>query len=111
MNIYFYSIPEGLEDVSKYPALFDRLYDNRDDEPKWSREDLEKLAGRNLIRVFKEAESVSILYSLCTFIVLDIVLNVIRDGDLTNYKIRQYVTGEDFRVISFKFLFNSIHIR
>lgn len=52
-------VPEtakGLEDVSKYPALFDRLHESKDGEPQWTREDLEKLAGRNFIRVFKEVE-------------------------------------------------------
>ncbi|XP_003705702.1 dipeptidase 1 isoform X2 [Megachile rotundata] len=50
-------MPEGLEDVSKYPDLFDRLYES-DVEPKWTKEELEKLAGRNLIRVFKDVELV-----------------------------------------------------
>ncbi|XP_011504696.1 PREDICTED: dipeptidase 1-like [Ceratosolen solmsi marchali] len=50
--------PIGLENVSKYPALFDRLYANKEGETEWSKDDLEKLAGRNLIRVFKEVESV-----------------------------------------------------
>jgi membrane dipeptidase len=54
-------MPIGLEDVSKYPNLFDRLA--QIDEPKWSTEDLKKLAGLNLIRVFKEAEKVCIKYS------------------------------------------------
>jgi membrane dipeptidase len=49
-------MPEGLEDVSKYPDLFDRLA--QIDKPKWSTEDLKKLAGLNLIRVFKEVEKV-----------------------------------------------------
>ncbi|XP_046477646.1 dipeptidase 1 isoform X1 [Neodiprion pinetum] len=53
------SMPTGLEDVSKYPDLFDRLYNNLDDEPSWTNEDLENLAGRNLIRVFKAIEEVS----------------------------------------------------
>jgi len=48
------SVPEGLEDVSKYPALFEALV-----LEGWSDEDLEKLAGRNLIRVFKEVEKVN----------------------------------------------------
>lgn len=48
-----YSFPAGLEDVSGYPALFDAL-----GERGWSREDLQKLAGLNLIRVFKQVESV-----------------------------------------------------
>lgn len=51
--MYNYSTPVGLEDVSKYPALFDRL-----GERGWSREDLRKLAGLNLIRVFHEVEAV-----------------------------------------------------
>jgi membrane dipeptidase len=49
-------MPVGLEDVSKYPNLFERLA--QIDEPKWSKEDLKKLAGLNLIRVFKEVEKV-----------------------------------------------------
>jgi len=51
-------VPEGLEDVSKYPDLFDRLYESREGEPTWTKEDLEKLAGRNLIRVFQAVEAV-----------------------------------------------------
>lgn len=51
------SMPEGLEDVSKYPDLFDRLYESRKGEPTWTKEDLEKLAGRNLIRVFQATEA------------------------------------------------------
>ncbi|KAH9510014.1 dipeptidase 1 (renal) [Bulinus truncatus] len=45
--------PVGLEDVSKYPDLFAELL-----RRGWSTEDLEKLAGKNLIRVFKEVEKV-----------------------------------------------------
>lgn len=52
------SVPEGLEDVSKYPALFERLYENQEGEPEWSKEDLEKLAGRNFIRVMTKTEAV-----------------------------------------------------
>lgn len=52
-------MPIGLEDVSKYPDLFDRLYENREGEPTWTREDLEKLAGRNFIRVFQAVEAVN----------------------------------------------------
>lgn len=50
-------MPEGLEDVSKYPDLFDRIYES-DVNPKWTKEELEKLAGRNLIRVLQAAEKV-----------------------------------------------------
>ncbi|XP_067005997.1 dipeptidase 1 [Anabrus simplex] len=48
-------MPEGLEDVSKYPMLFDLLEER---EPNWTREDLRKLAGLNFIRVFKAVEKV-----------------------------------------------------
>ncbi|XP_071568217.1 dipeptidase 1 isoform X4 [Temnothorax nylanderi] len=57
------SMPVGLEDVSKYPDLFDRLYESREGEPTWTKEDLEKLAGRNLIRVFQAVETVRVLLS------------------------------------------------
>ncbi|XP_076053747.1 dipeptidase 1-like [Oratosquilla oratoria] len=46
--------PQGLEDVSKYPALLAELL--RD--PKWNVRDLRKLAGENIIRVFGEVEKV-----------------------------------------------------
>jgi membrane dipeptidase len=42
----------GLEDVSKYPALFTELA-----RRGWSQADLEKLASRNLLRVLKAAEA------------------------------------------------------
>ena len=42
----------GLEDVSKYPALFTELASRG-----WSQADLEKLASRNLLRVLKGAEA------------------------------------------------------
>lgn len=48
-------VPKGLEDVSKYPHLFAALLES----DKWSEEDIAKLAGKNLIRVFKEVEAVS----------------------------------------------------
>ena len=44
----------GLEDVSTYPALFVELV-----RRGWSDDDLRKLAGRNLLRVMLEAESVA----------------------------------------------------
>jgi membrane dipeptidase len=43
--------PQGLEDVSTYPALFAEL-----SRRGWGDEDLEKLAGENLLRVIREAE-------------------------------------------------------
>ncbi len=45
------TMPEGLEDVSRYPALFEELA-SRD----YGREDLMKIAGRNVLQVMREAE-------------------------------------------------------
>lgn len=45
--------PEGLEDVSKYPNLVVALLENG-----WSKEDIIKVIGGNLIRVFEEVEKV-----------------------------------------------------
>ena len=44
----------GLEDVSKFPALFEELA-----RRGWPDEDLGKLAGENLLRVMREAEAVA----------------------------------------------------
>jgi membrane dipeptidase len=51
-------VPEGLEDVSKYPDLFDRLGAGGPDFEPWTKEELKNLAGLNLIRVFKDVERV-----------------------------------------------------
>lgn len=48
------AMPEGLEDVSGYPRLFAALADRG-----WSRADLAKLAGENIIRVLRAAEDVA----------------------------------------------------
>jgi membrane dipeptidase len=45
-------VPVGLEDVSKFPELFAELV-----RRGWSDGDLKKLAGRNLLRVLRQAES------------------------------------------------------
>ncbi|XP_060571272.1 dipeptidase 1-like [Ruditapes philippinarum] len=47
------SVPEGLEDVSTYPALFAELI-----RRGWNEENLQKLAGKNLVRAFMQAEKV-----------------------------------------------------
>ncbi|KAL5640895.1 hypothetical protein ACGC1H_001393 [Rhizoctonia solani] len=47
-------VPEGLEDVSKYPALFAELI-----RRGWSRAELEGLASKNFLRVFRGVEEVS----------------------------------------------------
>jgi membrane dipeptidase len=44
--------PEGLEDVSKYPALFAELI-----RRGWTDKDLKKLAGKNLLRAMRQAEA------------------------------------------------------
>jgi membrane dipeptidase len=46
--------PEGLEDVSKYPALTAELL-----RRKWSDVDVKKLLGLNVLRVMKQAEAVA----------------------------------------------------
>lgn len=46
-------MPTKLEDVSKYPDLFDAL-----GEHGWTRDELKKLAGLNLIRVLRRVEAV-----------------------------------------------------
>ncbi|MEV0071678.1 MULTISPECIES: dipeptidase [unclassified Amycolatopsis] len=45
------TLPEGMEDVSKYPVLFAALM-----ERGWSDEDCAKLAGRNSLRVLREVD-------------------------------------------------------
>jgi membrane dipeptidase len=44
--------PEGLEDVSRFPALFAELI-----RRGWSDADLKKLAGENLLRALRQAEA------------------------------------------------------
>lgn len=46
-------MPTKLEDVSKYPDLFDAL-----GEKGWTLDELKKLAGLNLIRVLRRVEAV-----------------------------------------------------
>jgi membrane dipeptidase len=48
------TVPEGLEDVSTYPALFAEL-----SRGGWSEADLRKLAGENALRVWREADRVA----------------------------------------------------
>ncbi|GAA4537573.1 dipeptidase [Amycolatopsis samaneae] len=44
-------LPQGLEDVSRYPVLFAALL-----ERGWSEEDCAKLAGRNTLRVLRDVD-------------------------------------------------------
>lgn len=48
------SVPVGLEDVSHYPDLLEELA-----RRGYSDDDLRKVAGQNLLRVFRQAESVA----------------------------------------------------
>ncbi|KAF5296584.1 hypothetical protein FQR65_LT10237 [Abscondita terminalis] len=48
--------PKGLEDVSKYPDLFDFL--ESQNSTRWTKEALGMLAGNNFLRVFKAVENV-----------------------------------------------------
>jgi membrane dipeptidase len=50
----FDGAPDGLEDVSCYPALLAELI-----RRGWTPEEIKKLAGLNLLRVFREVEKVS----------------------------------------------------
>jgi membrane dipeptidase len=47
-------LPDGLEDVSCYPALVAELLDRG-----WSRDECTRLVGGNVLRVFREAEAVA----------------------------------------------------
>ena len=58
MYTYLCRLPEGLEDVSKYPDLFAELVMRG-----WSEEDMEKVAGRNMVRAFRGVEAVSVTWS------------------------------------------------
>ncbi len=49
------ALPEGMEDVSGYPALLVELM-----RRGWSREDIAKVAGLNILRVMREVEAVSV---------------------------------------------------
>lgn len=51
-------VPEGLDDVASYPKLFDLLAEEGHEWRPWTAEELKKLAGLNLIRVFKAVEAV-----------------------------------------------------
>ena len=48
------TMPEGLEDVSRYPVLFEELASRG-----YGEEELMKIAGRNVLRVMREGERTS----------------------------------------------------
>jgi len=51
------SVAEGLEDVSKYPDLFDKLAVESEHHQAWNRQELRNLAGENMIRVMQKVEA------------------------------------------------------
>ena len=53
------SLPVGLEDVSRYPALLTELADRG-----WSDADLAGLTSGNILRVMQDAEDVAALASI-----------------------------------------------
>lgn len=55
-NILFFRVPKGLEDVSKYPDLFDELAKETNTHRPWTRQDLQNLASGNLLRVMRAVE-------------------------------------------------------
>lgn len=54
--MHHFSTPKGLEDVSKYPDLFDLL--QTQNASRWTNENLKLLAGGNILRVLREVEKV-----------------------------------------------------
>lgn len=54
----FSSTPTGLEDVSRYPQLLATLLE----DPTWTEDDIKKLAGLNLLRVFAKVEQVGWIF-------------------------------------------------
>jgi hypothetical protein len=57
------STPLGLEDVSRYPYLLAELLGSG----RWTENDLQKLVGKNLIRVFRKVEEVSFFFLTSAF--------------------------------------------
>ena len=53
-HFIYLSLPEGLEDVTKFPDLVAELL-RRD----YTEDEVKKIVGENLIRVFEKAEQVS----------------------------------------------------
>ena len=55
-HLFYFRVPDGLEDVSKFPKLFSSLL-----EDGWNEVDLKKLAGSNIMRVLDENDKVFLL--------------------------------------------------
>lgn len=56
---FVYRFPQGLEDVSKYPALIQELLHRN-----WTENELANVLRNNFLRVFEEVERVSYKTSL-----------------------------------------------
>lgn len=52
--IPYFSLPEGLEDVTKFPDLVAELV-----KRGYTEDEVKKVVGENLIRAFEKAEEVS----------------------------------------------------
>lgn len=50
--------PTDLQDVSKYPDLFEKLAEDGNGWKPWTARELQNLAGKNIIRVLMEVENV-----------------------------------------------------
>ena len=86
-NSCFHRFPEGLEDVSKFPDLLKALLETG----RWSDEDIEKLIGKNLLRVFGEVEKLR--NSLTDMKPLDVIIT---REDLTNKKVNTSCVSAKF---------------
>lgn len=66
----FHSTPTGLEDVSRYPQLLATLLE----DPAWTEDDIKKLAGLNLLRVFAKVEQVWLVFKRMQATVFTIII-------------------------------------
>lgn len=72
MHCFLHRVPEGLEDVSKYPDLVAELL-----RRNWSDEEVKNALGRNLIRVFSDVEAVRARAHLLQMLKLSIIPNLL----------------------------------
>lgn len=93
LHFHLQRVPKGLEDVSRYPYLFAELLA---DSERWTEEDIAKLAGRNLIRVFRQVEQVSHyklscpMHNLSPFISVYVLSSKLGEGSTSNTRDARY---------------------
>jgi len=58
-----FSLPEGLEDVTKFPDLIAELL-----RRNYTEDEVKKVVGENIIRVFEKAEEVSVIMWKCMLV-------------------------------------------